>query len=78
MVVPTATVKRLGHRTGNWLSVQQGQLLLDTTDPGTLLGRRDAAMLALLLDADCDGRNWWRWTSATFSNGKSIGRLSIL
>jgi site-specific recombinase XerD len=42
-------VKHLGHRTGNWLSVQQGQLLLDTTDPGTLRGRRDAAMLALLL-----------------------------
>jgi len=42
-------VKRLGPRTGNWLSVQQGQLLLNATDPGTLRGRRDAAMLALLL-----------------------------
>jgi site-specific recombinase XerD len=42
-------VKRLGRRTGNWLSVQQGQLLLNVTDPSTPRGRRDAAMLALLL-----------------------------
>ena len=42
-------LKRLGRRTGNWLFVQQGQLLLNATDPGTLRGSRDAAMLALLL-----------------------------
>lgn len=42
-------LKRLGRRTGNWLSVQQGQLLLNATDQSTLRGSRDAAMLALLL-----------------------------
>lgn len=42
-------VKQLGHRTGNWLTGQQGQQLLNAPDRGTLRGKRDAAMLALLL-----------------------------
>ena len=42
-------VKQLGHRTGNWLSVQQARLLLDAPDRNSLRGKRDAAMLALLL-----------------------------
>lgn len=42
-------VKQLGHRVGNWLTPAEGQKLLDAADVQTLRGRRDAAMLALLL-----------------------------
>jgi integrase len=39
----------LGHRAGNWLTAQQGRLLLNATDRGRLRGKRDAAMPARLL-----------------------------
>ena len=42
-------VKLLGRRIGNWLSTDQAQRLVDTVPRDTLLGRRDGAMLGLLL-----------------------------
>jgi site-specific recombinase XerD len=36
-------------RTGNWLSVQQAQKLLNAPDVTTKKGLRDRAMLAILL-----------------------------
>ena len=42
-------VKRLGRRIGNWLSGEQAQDLLDSIPQNTLRGRRDAAMIGLLL-----------------------------
>jgi site-specific recombinase XerD len=42
-------VRFKGVRVGNWLSVQQAQKLLNTPDVSTKKGRRDRAMLALLL-----------------------------
>src|SRR5215469_5483991 len=42
-------VKQLGHRAGNWLTAQQGRLLLNAPDRSTVRGKRDVAMLALLL-----------------------------
>ena len=42
-------VKRLGRRIGNWLSSDQAQDLLNAISPGTLPGKRDAAMIGLLL-----------------------------
>jgi integrase len=42
-------VKRLGRRLGNWLSSDQAQDLLDSIPPTTLCGKRDAAMIGLLL-----------------------------
>jgi len=42
-------VKQLGHRVGNWLTARQGRLLLSAPDRSTMRGKRDAAMLALLL-----------------------------
>lgn len=42
-------VKRLGGRIGNWLSRDQAQDLLNAIPPGTLAGKRDAAVIALLL-----------------------------
>jgi integrase len=42
-------VKRLGRRIGNWLSGDQAQDLLDSIPRNTLRGRRDAALIGLLL-----------------------------
>jgi integrase len=42
-------VKWLGRRIGNWLTGNQAQELLNAVSPDTLRGRRDGAMLGLLL-----------------------------
>ena len=41
--------KRLGVRIGNWLTVEQSKSLLDGLPSGSLRGKRDHAILALLL-----------------------------
>src|SRR5450631_2148895 len=43
--------KRLGVRTGNWLTREQAQRLLMLPDRQTLKGKRDQALLSLLLGA---------------------------
>jgi site-specific recombinase XerC len=42
-------VKRLGRRIGNWLSADQAQELLNAVSSSTLRGKRDAAVLGLLI-----------------------------
>src|SRR5258707_3635137 len=42
-------VKQLGRKIGNWLTGNQAQELLNTVARNTLQGRRDGAMLGLLL-----------------------------
>lgn len=42
-------VKQLGRRLGNWLTPKEGQCLLGGVTTDTLRGKRDAAMLGLLL-----------------------------
>jgi len=42
-------VKRLGRRIGNWLTQDQAQGLLNAISPNTLAGKRDAAVIGLLL-----------------------------
>src|SRR6202167_717703 len=42
-------VKRLGRRIGNWLTDHQAQDLVNAISQRTLRGRRDAAMIGLLL-----------------------------
>jgi integrase len=42
-------VKWLGRKIGNWLTGNQAQELLNAVPPNTLRGRRDGAMLGLLL-----------------------------
>ncbi|MEP6540222.1 MAG: tyrosine-type recombinase/integrase [Bryobacteraceae bacterium] len=44
-------VKRLGVRAGNWLTRDQAQQLLALPDPSTPKGKRDRALLALLIGA---------------------------
>jgi site-specific recombinase XerC len=41
--------KRLGVRIGNWLSVEQSKTLLGGLPSGSLRGKRDRAILALLI-----------------------------
>ena len=41
--------KRIGVRLGNWLTAEQSRALLQTADVQTVKGRRDRAMLALML-----------------------------
>jgi site-specific recombinase XerD len=43
------SVKSIGVRTGNWLSLRQAQALLGTPDATTMKGLRDRAILAVLL-----------------------------
>jgi len=42
-------VKKLGVRLGNWLTAEQGQALWRAPDSERLKGKRDRALLALLL-----------------------------
>jgi site-specific recombinase XerD len=42
-------VKKLGVRLGNWLTAQEGRRLWQAPDPETLKGKRDRAILAVLL-----------------------------
>jgi site-specific recombinase XerD len=42
-------VKKLGVRLGNWLTAQQAQALWQATDRAGIKGKRDRALLALLL-----------------------------
>src|SRR5450432_3599215 len=42
-------VKKLGVRLGNWLTAEQGQALWQAPDRDQLKGKRDRALLALLL-----------------------------
>jgi len=42
-------VRRLGVRVGNWLTAEQGKQLLEAADTDTLRGKRNHAMLALLI-----------------------------
>ena len=42
-------VKKLGVRLGNWLTAEEGRRLLQAPDPETLKGKRDRAILAVLL-----------------------------
>ena len=42
-------VKKLGVRLGNWLTAEQGQRLWQAPDKERLKGKRNRALLALLL-----------------------------
>ena len=42
-------VKRLGQQVGNWLTAEEGQQVVGAVRTDTLRGKRDAAMLGLLL-----------------------------
>lgn len=41
--------RRLGVRTGNWLTLDQAEKFIASPDPGTLKGKRDRALLGVLI-----------------------------
>jgi site-specific recombinase XerD len=45
-------VRRLGVRIGNWLTVEQGKRLLEGGNAETLRGKRNHAMVAMLIGCD--------------------------
>jgi integrase len=42
-------VKRHGLRMGKWLTIQEAETLMDSPDAGTLKGKRDRSVLAILI-----------------------------
>ena len=42
-------IKREGVRTGNWLTARQAETLINTPDTATLKGKRDRALLAVMI-----------------------------
>jgi site-specific recombinase XerD len=58
-------LKNIGVRLGNWLLPDQAVALLDAPDPETMKGKRDVALLAILVA--CGLRR--REAISVFSNG---------
>ena len=61
-------VPQLGRRVGNWLTVAEGEQLLAAADRQSLSGRRDAAMISLLLGCGL------RWSEVVALRVKDIQR----
>jgi len=66
-------VRRLGVRVGNWLTPAQGKLLLERSDTATLRGKRNHAIVAMLIGCGLRRGNFclWRWIPSRFAT--SIG-----
>jgi integrase len=67
--------KRQGVRAGNWLTLDQAERLLDLPYSKTKKGKRDRALLALLVgcDAACAGRSSPGFGSKTSSSATAAG-----
>jgi site-specific recombinase XerD len=70
-------VKKLGVRLGNWLTAEQGNALWRAPDRQRLKGKRDRALLALLLACGLRRHEAVALTGIISSSAKSIGTLSI-
>lgn len=66
-------VRRLGVRLGNWLTPEQGRSLLSAFDEGTLRGKRDRAMVAMLLGCGLRRAGLLSITVRTFNSARIIG-----
>ena len=57
-------VKNLGVRLGNWLTAEQAHALWQTPNEERLIGKRNRAILCLLLAYVFGGMRWlgWGWT----------------
>src|SRR3977135_1664628 len=70
-------VKKLGMRLGNWLTAEQSEALWQAPDHQRLKGKRDRALLALLLACGLRRHEAVALDWITSSNAKSIGPLLI-
>jgi site-specific recombinase XerD len=59
-------VKKLGCRLGNWLTAEQARVLWQLLDPDTLKGKRDRAILAVLLGCGLRRRELTELTTEHF------------
>jgi len=66
-------VKKLGVRLGNWLTPEQGKALWQAPDPRRLRGKRDRALLAILLACGLRRHEIAELRWITCSNAKGIG-----
>jgi hypothetical protein len=64
-----------GVRAGNWLTVDQVKRLLDLPDVTTNKGKRDRALLALLVGCGLRGRSWPGSGSKISSSAPAAGAL---
>ncbi len=63
-------VKKIGVRLGNWLTPDPAITLLEAPDPETMKGKRDLALLAILVACGL------RRHEAGISNGKILRRVT--
>ena len=66
-------VRRLGVRLGNWLTAEQSRRLLRRTDPPSLRGLRDHAMVSLLLGCGLRRGEVLALALSLFSSARSTG-----
>jgi site-specific recombinase XerD len=64
--------KNLGIRLGNWLTTDQAKALWQVPDPNTLKGKRDRALLDLLLGCGLRRKEAADWILPTFNAGRII------
>ena len=70
--------KKLGVRLGNWLTAEEARKFWQSPAPDSLKGKRDRAILAVLLGCGLRRREWLIWTLRICSSAKSIGPSLIL
>lgn len=70
-------IKKLGIRLGNWLSAKEARSLWQSPDADTLKGKRDRAVIAVLLGCGLRRRELADLPLTIFSGVKIDGRLSI-
>jgi site-specific recombinase XerD len=66
-------VKKIGVRLGNWLTPEQSQQLWNTPDGNSLKGKRDRALLAILLACGLRRHEAVNLDFAASSSGKTTG-----
>jgi site-specific recombinase XerD len=70
-------VKKLGVRIGNWLTAEQGEALWQSPDPSALKGKRDRALLAVLLACGLRRHEAVALNCSHLHSGRIIGPSSI-
>src|SRR6201992_4156486 len=64
--------KKHGIRVGNWLTPEQGRALLSSFDRAALRGKRDYAMIAVLLGCGLRRGGWVRAKLQTYKSAKKL------
>jgi site-specific recombinase XerD len=65
--------KKLGARLGNWLMAEEARRFWQSTDPNTLKGKRDRAILAALLGCGLRRRELADLDFTHYGSARNIG-----